>query len=195
MRSSPFGREPASRARLLGLRYAAWLLDSLVLAVGLYSVAFLVPGLSESAVAVPDAVGVGHRIAELAVASGLRGPCPSPCSIGAASGVLHFALYWPLAAVPYYALSEALFATTVGKQVARLYVRPGPDGPDSQLGLGSRRGIPLTLALRRALARYVDGLALGAVGGLVAYFASGRRLGDVIAKTDVMQSNDPEGPR
>lgn len=84
-----------------------------------------------------------------------------------------FAL-WPLFAVAYHTLFEVVFGRTPGKAahdlgvVASPGVRPGP-----------------RQAFLRAVTRYVDGAPLGLVG-LVAKVVAGRRLGDLLAGTDVV---------
>jgi uncharacterized RDD family membrane protein YckC len=174
--ASALGLRPA----LLGERLSAWLTDTTVVAIPWAALLYLLlDEVTEALLAahgplVSPVLGALRLVAQplLAALPGVP-PALGFGPEGALALVVAFAL-WPSLAVPYYTLFETLFGRTPGKAARDLGVvtasgaRPGPRA-----------------AFLRAVTRYADGVPLGAAG-LLTTLAAGRRLGDLLAGTDVV---------
>ena len=174
--ASALGLRPAP----LGERLSAWLTDTIVVAVPWAALLYLLlDDVTEALLAAHGPLGSPALGALQLIAQPLLAALPGvPPALGlgpegALALVVAFAL-WPSLAVPYYTLFETVFGRTPGKAARDLGVvsasgaRPGPRA-----------------AFLRALTRYVDGVPLGAAG-LLTTLAAGRRLGDLLAGTDVV---------
>jgi uncharacterized RDD family membrane protein YckC len=174
--ASALGLRPAP----LGERLSAWLTDTIVVAVPWAALLYLLlDDVTEALLAARGPLGSLVLGALRLIAQPLLAALPGvPPALGfgpdqALALAVAFAL-WPSLAVPYYTLFETVFGRTPGKAAHDLGVvtasgaRPGPRA-----------------AFLRAVTRYVDGVPLGAAG-LLATLAAGRRLGDLLAGTDVV---------